>query len=159
MLGRMLELAGIDYIIFEREATPFSRGYQGGALDIHVEDGQMALKAAGLFEEFKRLARRDATTVVADKDGKVLAKHEEEPKENSRPEIDRKQLREMLLASVPAGRVCWNYKVKRVVKVDDGRMHVVFENGSVRSGFRLVVGADGAWSKARELVKLTSTID
>lgn len=153
MLGRLLELAKIRYIIFEREATPFARGYQGGSLDIHIEDGQRALKEAGLFDDFKRLARHDACNVIADKDGKVFAKHEQEEEENGRPEIDRKDLRQILLDSVPKERIRWDRKVAKVLRADDGTMRVHFENGLVESGFRLVVGADGAWSKARNLVR------
>lgn len=153
MFGRMLELANIDFVIFEREATRFARDYQGGSLDIHVEDGQRALKEAGLFDDFKRLARYDASNVIVDKNGDVFAKHgDDDSEENNRPEIDRKNLREILLASIPPGRVRWDHKVKQVVRSEDGSMRVLFDNRSVKSGFRLVVGADGAWSKARNSV-------
>lgn len=152
ILGRLLELAKIEYTIFEREATPLARGYQGGSLDIHVDDGQLALREAGLFDAFKEHARYGATNVIADKDGKVFAKHDEDVEANGRPEIDRKDLRQILLTSIPEVRVQWNRKVKQVVRSDDGSMEVHFEDGHTESGFRLVVGADGAWSKARSLV-------
>lgn len=100
MLGRLLELSSIEYMIFERKGTPFVRGYQGGSLDTHVDDGQLALREAGLLEEFERLTRWDATNVIADKDGRVFAKHDDDEDETGRPEIDRKHLREILLASV-----------------------------------------------------------
>jgi len=154
MLGRLLELQGIDYIIFEAEATPFVRGYQGGTLDIHVEDGQRALRAAGLYEEFQKLARFDATSVIVDNAGNAIAKHEDEGEGNGRPEIDRKALREMLLRSVPKERVRWGSKVKSVEKNAEGHISIHFENGDVQSDFKLVVGADGAWSKTRNLVSI-----
>lgn len=152
MLGRLLELEGIDFVIFEREATSLARGYQGATLDIHVEDGQKALKEAGLFEEFKKLARYSGKNVIADKKGKVFDMGNDIEHLDQRPEIDRKSLRKILLASIPQERVRWHCKVKSVSKTDNGTMQLHFEDGSVRPGFRLVVGADGAWSKARNLV-------
>ena len=56
MLGRHLEVANIDYIIFDRDEDASQVG-QGGSLDVHADSGQLALKEAGLFEQFDSIAR------------------------------------------------------------------------------------------------------
>ncbi|KAF2152891.1 FAD/NAD(P)-binding domain-containing protein [Myriangium duriaei CBS 260.36] len=151
VLARLLHLAKISYTVFERDASSTAIT-SGGTLDVHADDGQKALKAAGLFDKFKALARYDAQTFkAADKDGNMLwdknfGEHAE------RPEIDRKDLRRILLESVPADTIQWGSRVEKVEKEKNGRMAVHLANGTVSRGFKLVVGADGAWSKARELI-------
>lgn len=75
-----------------------------------------------------------------------------EGEDTDRPEIDRRDLRVLLLSSVPEEKIKWGARVERVQKQDDGTVSVSFADGSSESGFRLVVGADGARSKARALV-------
>ena len=74
--------------------------------------------------------------------------------ETDRPEIDRRDLRVLLLDSVPKDKIRWGAKVESLRKQDDGMISICFTDGMTESGFRLVVGADGAWSKARSLVSL-----
>jgi 2-polyprenyl-6-methoxyphenol hydroxylase-like FAD-dependent oxidoreductase len=76
--------------------------------------------------------------------------------DTDRPEIDRRDLRLMLLDAVPKDKIQWGKKIEEVRKREDGKMAVHFANGSSESGFRLVVGADGAWSKCRRLVGFRS---
>lgn len=152
-LGRMLELANIAYVIFERDVSCNETTSRAGTLDIHTGSGQLALQEAGLLDQFKKLARRDAHTIVADAQGKVFIRTGESDEVNEdRPEIDRKDLRALLLNSIPANKVRWGSRVQHVQRDTDGSMSVRFADGSIESGFRLVVGADGAWSKARNLV-------
>lgn len=68
-----------------------------------------------------------------------------------RPEIDRTQLRDILLESLDAGVVRWGAKVNRIEKLPDGKHRVHGERAPL-GDFDLVVGADGAWSKVRPLV-------
>lgn len=149
ILGRLLEKQSIDYTIFERDIDE-SVVNQGGSLDIHKGSGQLALEEAGLIEVFRKHARLDCVTTLADKQGNVAMSFQQE---SDRPEIDRKALRQLLLGSIPKHRVQWNSKVASVAKEEDDKMTVHLTNGSVHSGFKLVVGADGAWSKARSLVR------
>ena len=58
-LGRLLHLAGVDFTIFERDSSAASAWGRGGSgtLDLHEGSGLLALRKAGLFEEFKKKAR------------------------------------------------------------------------------------------------------
>jgi 2-polyprenyl-6-methoxyphenol hydroxylase-like FAD-dependent oxidoreductase len=88
---------------------------------------------------------------IADMHGNVKLRQDNDG-DTDRPEIDRRDLRLMLLGAVPKEKIQWGRKIKEVQKQDDGKMAVRFTNGSTESGIRLVVGADGAWSKCRRLV-------
>ncbi|KAL9479493.1 hypothetical protein ACSS6W_004279 [Trichoderma asperelloides] len=101
-LARLLELAGIDYVVFERDesATSSDESSSSGTLDIHKDFGQAVLKEAGLLEEFQSIARYDVPIKIADAQGIVQA---DIPGSSNtdKPEIDRKDLRNLLLRSIP----------------------------------------------------------
>jgi 2-polyprenyl-6-methoxyphenol hydroxylase-like FAD-dependent oxidoreductase len=154
-LARLLELAGIDYVVFERDdsATFSNECSSSGTLDIQRDLGQVALKEAGLLEKFQSIARYDVPIKIVDAQGTV---HADIPGDNNtdKPEIDRKDLRNLLLSSVPASKIRWGCLVQHVQKENDGSVSIC-TNARVESGFRLVIGADGAWSKVRKQVKHT----
>jgi 2-polyprenyl-6-methoxyphenol hydroxylase-like FAD-dependent oxidoreductase len=147
LLARVLQVHGIRSTVYELEADPKARG-QGGMFDIHEDHGQRALRVAGLFEEFTRLARPEADSVrILDKAGSLVY----EDTAAGRPEIDRRHLREMLLDSVDAGTIAWGRKLQEANRLPDGQSELVFADGG-RETVGLLIGADGAWSRVRPLV-------
>jgi 2-polyprenyl-6-methoxyphenol hydroxylase-like FAD-dependent oxidoreductase len=70
----------------------------------------------------------------------------------NRPEIDRVVLRAMLLDSLEEGSLKWGKKLVKVEAKDDETFDLRFADGQLETGFDIVIGADGAWSKVRPLV-------
>lgn len=150
VLARVLHLHGIAATIYEAEACATARA-QGGMLDIHDYNGQLALQAAGLMEQFHGLILEGRQAMrVLDRDGTPLL---EQPDDGSgaRPEVQRGELRQMLLDSLPAGSVQWNHKVSQVDALGNGRHAVTFAHGATIET-AVLVGADGAWSRVRPLL-------
>ncbi|KAK0503396.1 monooxygenase [Armillaria luteobubalina] len=151
LLARLLQhLGDIPSTIFELDPSSSARG-QGGTLDIHEESGQRALKRAGLLSEFQKLMRPEGDCMrLADKTGFIHI--DEETPGEGRPEIDRAQLRQLLIDSVPAESIEWSSKVIGVQPTPDGHFRIILANGEDSRSFDFVVGADGAWSHVRPLV-------
>ncbi|KAI0973363.1 monooxygenase [Xylaria arbuscula] len=157
-LARFLERAGLLYTIFERDSSPSENG-QGGSLDIHPGTGLAALDAAGLRDEFEKFARHEAAVFsLQDSQGGNSFRSEAGEGDHDRPEIDRRQLRNLLLESIPTDRVRWGKGLKAVERDEstgeDGAKGWVlkFVDGTAERGFRMVVGADGAFSAVRSLI-------
>ncbi|MFI2236027.1 FAD-dependent oxidoreductase [Streptomyces chrestomyceticus] len=149
-LARVLHVHGIEAVIYELEAGRDART-QGGMLDIHEDSGQEALRAAGLHDRFRTLVHPggEATRVV-DPQGTVRLE-EGDAGDGTRPEVERGQLRDLLLDSLPEGTVRWGSKVTGARALGGGRHEVTLADGTAFTA-GLLVGGDGAWSRIRPLV-------
>ncbi|XKK58993.1 FAD-dependent monooxygenase [Streptomyces sp. ARC32] len=149
-LARVLHVRGVPVTVHEAESSAGARA-QGGMLDIHDHTGQLALAAAGLTDEFRAVVVEGRQTMkLVEQDGTVLHETADDGT-GGRPEVQRAELRRVLLDSLPAGTVRWGRKADGARALGDGRHEVTFADGSTVVT-DLLVGADGAWSRIRPLL-------
>ncbi|WAP53810.1 FAD-dependent oxidoreductase [Streptomyces sp. S465] len=129
------------------------RGHRGrrqraGRWRTDAGTGQRALREAGLIDQFHAIARRAGQDMrLLEPDGTLLLQ-EDTPDDAplDRPEVDRADLRNLLLDSLPEHAVRWGHVF---ASADDGLLH--FADGSSAT-YDLLVGADGANSRVRALL-------
>jgi 2-polyprenyl-6-methoxyphenol hydroxylase-like FAD-dependent oxidoreductase len=146
--ARVLHRHDHPVTVLERDPAPDARP-PGGTLDLHEGLGQLALGKAGLLAEFQALSRPEGQAMrILDADGTVLRDWQPRPDDRANPEIDRGQLRDLLLGPLD---VQWGRGVTEVVPGTRDGVLVHFADGRQET-FDLVVGADGAWSRVRPAV-------
>ena len=150
-LARLLHVSQVkvDLTLYELDASPTSRPDRGGTLDLHTDTGLAAIRKCGLWDAFRKYARYDGEElVIADKNATefIHLRGGENGGILDRPEINREQLKKILLESVPDEYVRWDWHLREVT--EDGLLR--FDDREKLEGpFDLIVGGDGAWSKVR----------
>ncbi|WP_189302315.1 FAD-dependent oxidoreductase [Streptomyces cinerochromogenes] len=146
--ARVLHRHAYPVTVLERDPAPDARP-PGGTLDLQEGLGQLALDKAGLLAEFRALSRPEGQAMrILDTDGSVLRDWRPRPDDRAHPEIDRGQLRDLLLGPLA---IRWGRHVTQVVPGAREGVRVHFADGRQET-FDLVVGADGAWSRVRPAV-------
>lgn len=158
-----------SYKIFDLrpKPSPASLLLPSGSLDLHHESGLLALSACNLLLQFNALQGQECTeeTIVADRYG--VTQFHDTGDEGGRPEISRNQLTELLVGSVPEGRISWEHKILSVTPSPSGasekpKWTVTYttpaSNQPQTETFDLIIGADGAWSRVRPLVSSVQLI-
>ncbi|KAF2501544.1 FAD/NAD(P)-binding domain-containing protein [Lophium mytilinum] len=165
-LASLLRVQSIPYTIFDLSSAISTAG---GTLDLHPAAGQAALRAANLWTPFTKHARPESDVMkIVSPAGVVLwdenkgaadeqpAAETEDDLFGGRPEIDRSALLSILLEGAGgADAVTWNKKLLEVIPAANGTHTLRFADGTVSESFDLVVGADGAWSKVRNILSAT----
>jgi 2-polyprenyl-6-methoxyphenol hydroxylase-like FAD-dependent oxidoreductase len=149
--ARILQRHGIAVTVYDRDPGPDARD-QGGTLDLHADDGQVALREAGLLDEFFALARAEGQEMrEIDISGTIVNHHVPAADELFKPEIDRGQLRTLLLDSLQPATIRWGHALEKVSGFADGPRTLHFSDGTTAET-DLVIAADGAFSRVRPAV-------
>ena len=173
-LTRVLQLRGVNVTLYEREPSSISRN-QGGTLDMHAESGQKALNDCKLTDEFWKIAHPEADAMkIVDKHGRVTFEDEDEPPQGellphqpqeqdgnhvhrqgppggNRPEVDRGQLRQILIDSLLPNTIKWSHDLSSCT-ITDNKVTLHFSKPAITKEYDVVVGADGTWSRVRPLL-------
>lgn len=150
-LASIMQKHGLNPIIFERDPSATYR-QQGGTLDIHSNSGQLALKEAGLFEEFQSSARYEGQDFrLLDKTGKVYMDEIATSEDIHRPEIDRGDLRKLLLSSIDNDKIHWGHELIETKQLKNRKIQLTFKKKKPII-VDLLIGADGAFSQVHQLV-------
>jgi len=154
-IGLLLHRRNIPFTIFELRQKPTDEelAKPSGMLDLHDESGIAAIRECGLFDVFlQRNVECSEAQKVSDKDGNIL--HKDEGEMSERPEISRHALIQLLISRLPTDQIKWNHKLLSATSpTASGRTEIELDFGpNGKHTFDLVIGADGAWSKVRNLL-------
>ncbi len=154
-IGRLLHKHGIRFTIFELRQKPTDEELSkpSGSLDLHTESGLAAIEECGLMDDFLQLTGDCAEwQIISDKDGNILYKDEGEI--SHRPEISRHALTNLLVSHIPENSIKWGHRLSSARSIAvTGQTQVELDFGPQgKQVFDLVVGADGAWSRVRNLL-------
>jgi 2-polyprenyl-6-methoxyphenol hydroxylase-like FAD-dependent oxidoreductase len=150
VLARVLHLNGVPVTVYEGDPSPQART-QGGQLDLHPHNGQLALHLAGLDQQYRSILHEGgAAQRVADRHAVVLG---DVPDDGSmdNPEALRGDLRRILLESLPEETVRWGARLLSAAPLGHGAHELTFADGSSTTA-EILVGADGTWSRVRPLL-------
>ena len=152
VFAKLLQQANVNVIVYERDKDEFSR-IKGGTLDIHNDVGQKALEKAGLLDAFYKYSRPTGERAT-DITGNILSDTFPDKEQlYDRPEIDRNDLRKMLLENLKPNTIVWNSKLVALEQQNDSFL-LYFDNRKTAIA-DLVVVANGGLSNIRNHVTNT----
>jgi 2-polyprenyl-6-methoxyphenol hydroxylase-like FAD-dependent oxidoreductase len=144
-LARLLQQQGVAVTVYERDANAQARIW-GGTLDLEEATGQQALQQAGLLAQYFAVAK-PMGRVIADERGTELFSTEPN---TINPEINRNELRKILLDSLTPGTVVWGRKLTGL-EARQGQWVLRFEQ-QAEVVADVVIGANGGLSSVRPYV-------
>ncbi|AZA83297.1 tetracycline resistance protein [Chryseobacterium lactis] len=155
-MARLLQQQNVDVTVYERDENPSARIF-GGTLDLHKTSGQKAMKKAGLLDSYYKMAV-PMGIIMTDQHLNILSTKQITPENQfDNPEINRNNLRKILLNSLAENTVVWDWKCTEL-EVGDDKWLLSFENGSQASA-DLIIVANGGMSGIRKYVTDTVVED
>ncbi|ROI05107.1 FAD-dependent monooxygenase [Chryseobacterium sp. G0240] len=148
-MARLLQQHNIDVTVYERDKDPNARIF-GGTLDLHKDSGQKAMKKAGLLETYYTMAIPMGITITDQQLNVLFTKKVTPENQSDNPEINRNNLRKILLNSLLENTVIWDRKCIDL-KIHDGKWVLFFENETPAVA-DLVIIANGGMSGIRKYV-------
>ncbi|SHH53432.1 FAD-dependent oxidoreductase [Flavobacterium defluvii] len=148
-MAKLLQQKGVDVTVYERDKDPQARIW-GGTLDLHKGSGQDAMQKAGLLEKYYEKAI-PMGRIMTDYLGNVLFSKETSVEEQyDAPEINRNDLRTLLINSLEKDTIVWNRKLNEI-KEQNGKWILYFENESIEKA-DFVIGANGGMTSIRKYI-------
>ncbi len=155
-MARLLQQEGVNVTVYERDKDAQTRIW-GGTLDLHKGSGQEAMKKAGLLESYYAMAL-PMGAIMTDEQGNVLSTKKTTPEnQHDNPEINRNDLRKLLLNGVNSDTVVWDRKLT-ALEEQNGKWLLQFENKPVATADFVIV-ASGGMSRVRHYVTDTEVED
>ncbi|OAA54561.1 salicylate hydroxylase [Niveomyces insectorum RCEF 264] len=160
----LLHKRNVPFIVFELRQKPTDEelALPSGMLDLHEGSGLTAIRECGLYDAFLPLTGEcSQETIIADRAGTLLYSGKSR---GTRPEISRNNLAKLLAGAFPADNIKWGHKLvsaTTTTKTTSAGAEASTETETEveldfglhgKQTFDFVVGADGAWSKVRQLV-------
>ncbi|OXA75871.1 tetracycline resistance monooxygenase [Flavobacterium aquidurense] len=144
-MAKLLLQNSIKVTVYERDENPQTRIW-GGTLDLHKGSGQDALQKAGLLESYYNIAL-PMGIIMTDEQCKTITSR---TPQYDNPEINRNDLRKIILDSLRDDTVVWNRKLTGL-STKDGKWVLHFENERDEVA-DFVIGANGGMSSVRKYV-------
>ncbi|MEY8760263.1 FAD-dependent oxidoreductase [Chryseobacterium tongliaoense] len=155
-MAKLLQQKGVEVAVYERDKNAQTRIW-GGTLDLHKDSGQEAMIKAGLLDNYYALALPMGIIIADQKGNKLFTKEITPENQYDNPEINRNDLRKMLLNSLAKNTVIWDRKLTGL-EPHDGKWLLTFEHQADTTA-DVVIIANGGRSKAREYITDTEIED
>ncbi len=149
-LARLLQMRDAKVEVYERDFSSNAR-IQGGSLDLHHESGLKVIEEAGLLQEYISVSRPEGGRLkMYDKTGSLILDNFSDSESESKPEIDRRDLRNLLVNYLLPGTILWDHQFITLTKI--GKQFELMFKDRPNVIADVVIGSDGARSKVRHYI-------